>query len=143
MRHTHRHEAIRYRGTSVKLFFSKHWQDEQAHGPEERRHAPRHEMNVVCTTAFEVGDTERRALLLDISRTGARFGTALNARDIGVSAGQVLHFYVSTPYGAGTWVGKVVWTRPDSRITVWGVEFTERPGDKPLSELLGEPVVAS
>jgi len=126
----------------VKFLFSKFWQGGDDQSETDRRAAPRREMNVVCTTAFQALDGERRALLLDISRRGAKFGTALNARDIGLSAGQVLQFYVTTPYGADTWTGRVVWFRPDSRIAVWGVEFTERPGERPLSELLGEPVAA-
>jgi hypothetical protein len=127
----------------VKFFFSKFWHGDAGQDSVERRAASRHEMQVVCTTAFATEQAERTALLLDISRTGAKFGTAIDASKISMETGQVLRYYVSTPFGADTWIGRVVWTRPGRRIHVWGVQFTEQPGERPLEQLLQQPVVAS
>jgi hypothetical protein len=99
-------------------------------------------MNVVCPASFVVDNKQERALLLDLSPTGAKFGTAVSRRDMGIAAGQVLDFNVNSPFGAGTCCGRVVWTRPDGRIYTWGVRFIATLPGEPFQQLLGG-VVAS
>ena len=108
----------------------------------ERRAEPRHEMHVVCPASFVVDKKEGRALLLDLSPAGAKFGTAVSNRDMGIAPGQVLNFTVNSPFGAGTCIGKVVWTRPDGRVYTWGVRFSTSLAAEPFQQLMGG-VVAS
>lgn len=124
-------------------FFLRNWCHcrERAKDPE-RRTETRREMHVVCPASFVVGDKEERALLLDLSHAGAKFGTAVNRRDMGIAPGQVLNFTVNSPFGAGTCSGTVVWTRPDGRIYTWGVRFTASLAGEPFQQLMGG-VVAS
>lgn len=118
-------------------FFKKFFGVEETQAPE-RRGAYRREMTCVCATSFVDGYGEKRALLLDLSLTGARFGTAIDARDIALDRGQVVSFHVSTPYGAASWTGRVVWTCLSETIYTWGVQFTEvpEPAQGPLKRLL-------
>jgi len=106
-------------------FFKRLWMGIEADESQDRRHSNRREMTVVCATSFTVQDEQKRALLLDLSPSGARFGTAIDARSIGLHEGEVVDFHVSTPFGAATWTGKVVWTRLADTIYTWGVQFTE------------------
>jgi hypothetical protein len=119
-------------------FFKAFWCGTESDDRPERRHEPRREMTTVCATSFHLGTNERRALLLDLSRTGARFGTALDASNITLNSGEVLKFHVSTPYGAATWTGRVIWTRLADTVYTWGVEFTRvlQPDEEPLKRLL-------
>ncbi len=118
-------------------FFRKFFGVEENQTPERRR-ASRQEMTCVCATSFVDNYGEKRALLLDLSLTGARFGTAIDARDITLDRGQIVSFHVSTPYGAASWTGRVVWTCLAETIYTWGVQFTEIPDTDrgPLKRLL-------
>jgi hypothetical protein len=119
-------------------FFKALWCGTEPDERPERRHAPRREMTTVCATSFCVGHDERRALLLDLSKTGARFGTAVDAHSISLDSGDVVSFHVSTPYGAATWTGRIIWTRLADTVYTWGVEFTNIPQteDEALKRLL-------
>lgn len=119
-------------------FFKRLWMGIEAEKDADRRNSPRREMTVVCATSFKLGQLDKRALLLDLSDSGARFGTALDARNIVLDEGQLVDFHVSTPYGAATWTGRVVWTRLADTIYTWGVQFTEvlNPDKAPLERLL-------
>ena len=103
---------------------------QRADGPgddPERRAAARREVTVLCTTAFRLNDEEKRAILLDVSRTGARFGTASAAGTLTLGRDQVLDFDLVTPFGFTTCRGKVVWADSDDVLYTWGVQFVEEP----------------
>lgn len=106
--------------------------------PEERRGAPRKEMTVLCTTSFRVNDSERRAILLDLSLCGARFGSASAAGTYTFSPDQTIDFDIMTPFGIASVTGKVVWSSSDDVLYTWGVQFTaEPPVDRaPMNVLL-------
>ena len=124
-------------------FFLRNWcHSKDRARPVERRTEARREMNVVCPASFVVDSKEERALLLDLSPAGAKFGTAVSRRDMGITAGQVLDFSVASPFGQGTCSGRVVWTKPDGRVYTWGVRFTTTLPGEPFQQLMGG-VVAS
>jgi hypothetical protein len=106
--------------------------------PAERRVAPRTELTILCTTSFSINEQEKRAILLDLSRSGARFGTAAAVGTLSLSPGQVLDFNLVTPFGTTTCRGKVMWTETADVLYTWGVQFTDPPqGDaEPLKVLL-------
>jgi hypothetical protein len=95
-------------------------------------------MTVLCTSAFHINQQERRAILLDLSEGGARFGSAAAAGTFTFSPGQSLDFELLTPYGMATLSGRVVWASADSVLYTWGVQFTgDVPVDRnPMRELL-------
>ena len=104
----------------------------------DRRVAPRTELTILCTTAFAINEEEKRAILLDLSSSGARFGTAAAMGTLSLSRGQVLDFSLLTPFGTTTCRGRVVWTEESDVLYTWGVQFTERPqtDEEPLRCLL-------
>lgn len=105
----------------------------------ERRDAPRRELTVLCTTSFRLNDEEKRAILLDVSSSGARFGTAAAVGTLTLSRDQVLDFDLVTPFGVTTCKGRVVWADSDEVLYTWGVEFVDdsRTDADPISTLLG------
>jgi len=85
-------------------------------------------MAVLCTTSFLLNGRERRAILLDLSSTGAQFGAASAVGAPSFVPDQVLSFYLYTPFGPATLEGRVVWSAADDVLYRWGVAFT-RPVD--------------
>lgn len=100
----------------------------------ERREALRREVTVLCTTSFRINDQEKRAILLDVSLTGARFGTASAVGTPSLIRDQMIDYDLVTPFGITSCRGRVVWTSSDDVLYTWGVEFTEQP------ELSNEPM---
>jgi hypothetical protein len=87
----------------------------------------RREMSVLCTASFELNDGPRRAILLDLSDQGARFGSASAIGTLTFTPGQVSDFELHTPFGMASVQGKVVWTLADEVLYTWGVKFTQTP----------------
>ncbi len=113
--------------------------DSETDSIRERRDTPRRELTVLCTTSFRLNDEEKRAILLDVSPGGARFGTAAAVGTLTLSRDQVLDFDLVTPFGVTTCKGRVVWADSDEVLYTWGVEFLSdnRTEADPISSLLG------
>ncbi|MBD3242456.1 MAG: hypothetical protein GF331_17840 [Chitinivibrionales bacterium] len=130
--------AVKSQRTSIwsMLFGSP---DKQSQSARERRDAPRRELTVLCTTSFRLNDEEKRAILLDVSSGGARFGTAAATGTLTLSRDQVLDFDLVTPFGITTCKGRVVWADSDDVLYTWGVEFVgdTRIDADPIRVLLG------
>ena len=93
----------------------------------DRRNASRREMTVLCTASFSINEEPRRAILLDLSDRGARFGSASATGTPAFSPGQVSDFELQTPFGMTALQGRVVWTNTDEVLYTWGVTFTRTP----------------
>ncbi len=84
-------------------------------------------MSVLCTASFRLNEEPRRAILLDLSSQGARFGSASAIGTLSFAPGQVSDFELHTPFGATSVQGKVVWACADEVLYTWGVKFTQTP----------------
>jgi len=84
-------------------------------------------MSVLCTASFDLNQEARRAILLDLSDQGARFGSASAVGTLSFTPGQVSQFALHTPFGETSVEGKVVWARADEVLYTWGVRFTQTP----------------
>jgi hypothetical protein len=93
----------------------------------ERRRSNRREMTVLCTASFNLNEEARRAILLDLSDSGARFGSASAIGTLTFTPGQVADFELHTPFGMTSVQGKVVWTFADEVLYTWGITFTQPP----------------
>ena len=107
---------------------------------QERRESVRRDLPVLCTASFRVATDETRAILLDISHTGARFGTATHTSSPAVTPNQFIEYEVTTPFGMTTCRGRVMWLASDDVLQTWGVRFDRSvaPRDPALRELLAE-----
>jgi len=78
------------------------------------------------------------AFLVDISGSGAGFRNFEIAREPELNSGEVTRFDVITPYGRGTYSGRVAWVHSLEGGHAWGLQLTApvREAQGPLETLL-------
>ena len=104
----------------------------------ERRATPRVPLTTFCPASFALSGSEYRALMLDLSSTGARIRLDEHLHNCDVVEGTALALEVRTPYGVTLCKGEVVWLQHIDEHLHFGIRFTSLPSsaDDPLRALI-------
>ncbi len=104
----------------------------------ERRREPRANLPGPCPCFFHVSGKRYPAFLVDLSSTGAGFRNFEMARALDLDSGDSTRFDVITPYGRGSYTGRVAWARSLDGGHAWGLQLSApvRESEGPLETLL-------
>jgi hypothetical protein len=95
-----------------------------------------------CPTTLEFGGKQYRALMKNLSTSGAGFETTVNGNYPPVNRGDELTLDIKTPYGSSKVRGVVRWAQQVQGHRRWGLEFTAIPVNEqdPIRCLIDSPM---
>jgi c-di-GMP-binding flagellar brake protein YcgR len=94
-----------------------------------RRKSTRKYLATQCRVAFEYKGSEYRAVLQNISDTGAGFRLEITFKEPKLAVGDRVIFDVHSDYGESQITGRIIWTNSVGALYTWGVQFVDLSED--------------
>ncbi len=82
-----------------------------------------------CRAEFEYKGSEYRAVVQNISDTGAGFRLEITCDEPKLAMGDEVVFDIHSSYGESKVTGKIVWTDSVGALYTWGIKFVDLSDD--------------